>query len=161
MLIVLLLLFAAVEVDAHGTATGKSKTRWEKTGCCGDSRTGWEKTVEEEYNYVNPNPGIREQAPGKHWHTTITFPCVNRHHWGYDDNCDTERYSCEDEWVLSSTPFKTCKKARSLWDLERLACHYNASNKYKYWDRDCTSDPSVCKYYRYVEEEVCKDRLVP
>ena len=100
----LFVLISAFEVYGHGDPTGKEKTTWDFTGCCSQpSRTGYRKTVSKEYNYVNPNPGtrgVREQAPGLHWHNTVSNICVDRHHWGYHDSCDTPVTVCRPEWRI-------------------------------------------------------------
>jgi hypothetical protein len=164
-LVIMAIFIVPSAVEGHGDPTGRSKTSWTYTGCCGDSRTGYEKVVETEYdepvrNPASPKPtaesGEADLSPGLHWHKETTYPCVNRHHWGYHSSCDTPRYSCEDEWVRITPHFKSCNV--SLNPLDAI-CNANAGNAYDKVSWNCPGNK--CYYYRWEEQEVCKDRIVP
>lgn len=166
MIVLLLLILFAVEVQAHGEYVGPYSEEYTFLGCdCGDSRTELKIVRSERWYYENPNPpppntqGVKEQAPGLHWHTTISYPCVSRSHAAYRRSCDDQVWSCKDEWVKADNHFKKCGKIRSNQDYERILCHYQASIRYKRWTRDCDDDH--CYYYRYVKKNVCKYRLAP
>lgn len=155
--VALLLTSVAVveEVEAHGRYVGPYSETYDFLGCCGDSRASLQITRRERY-YVdpptNPNPIAPEQAPGRHWHTTIRTECVDRSNLAYRSQCDTYKEVCRDVWVRESTPFKKCAILDGL-------CHIRAGNRYENvsWERVGLK----YHYYRWNLEEICEEVLVP
>lgn len=151
------LAFLCEEAGAHGTYIGPTSYEYTFLGCCGASRTSLEVEEEARYYYENTSNDAddswaQEQAPGNHWHVSISTDCVDGSHLAYRSSCDGTETVCEDEWVLQTPHYARCPVRNNI-------CNYRAENRYEkvYWKILGWH----VYYWRWVEEEVCREVPVP
>lgn len=98
--------------------------------------------------------GIREQAPGKHWHQTITNRCVGRGDLLYREQCNDTHTVCEDVWVTVTPNYAKCWYTNETCNIRAYMRHKN--------DRPYFINIAWNYYWFYQKEvEQCREEIIP